>query len=227
LQSKIATEGLENWIGHRYHNLLEGAYWLAKQTYPKLHLEDMQVVVNDICKDVWINLQDEMSPEEKIKTLDFFFFRQHHFRLSSDENLLPQYNYINNVINSHKGGLVSLTLLYLYVGQQAGLPLQAVCMPNSFMMAYTGKNEEILFYLHVLHQGVKLYRKDIDLYLNRSNIKPKEHYYQSKPNTVALLYLLEMLIYCYEREGNQTKIEQFRRLLPLFDTNKSAFNDID
>ena len=226
LQSKIATEGLENWIGHRYHSLLEGAYWLAKHTYPKLHLENMQVVINDICKDVWINLQDDMPPEEKVKTLDFFFFRQHRFRLSSDENLQPKYNYINHVINSHKGGLVSLTLLYLHVGQQAGLPLQAVCMPNSFIMAYTGENGKVLFYLHILHQGVKLHRKDIDLYFSRSNISPKEHYYQPKPNTAALLYLLEMLIYCYEREGNQAKVEQFRNLLPLFGEIKSSFNEL-
>jgi len=226
LQSTLAAQGLENWIGHRYHNLLEGAYWLAKQTYPKLHLEDMQTVVNDICKDVWINLQDNMPPEEKVKTLDFFFFRQHHFRLLNNDIFQPKYNYINNVIESRMGNPVALTLLYLHVGQQAGLPLQAVCMPNSFITAYSGDNNEVLFYLHVFHQGAKVFQKDIDLYFNRAKITPKEHYYRPKPNTDALLYLLEMQIYCYEREKNQAKVEQYRRLLPLFG-NKSVFNDVD
>lgn len=227
MQSKLAMQGLENWMGHRYHNLLEGAYWLAKQSYPHLHLEDLQVAVNDIIKDVWINLQDPMTPEEKVKTLDFFFFRHHHFHLSDNENLLPQHNYINNVIESRTGSLVALSLLYLHIGQEAGLPLQAVCMPNSFILAYTDNNGDVLFYLHAFQPGVKLFRKDIDLYFSRSDIQPKEDYYLPKPNTNALLYLLEMQIYCYERDGNQAKAELFRRLLPLFGLAKSSFDELD
>jgi hypothetical protein len=227
LQSNAAMQGLENWLQHGYGNLLEGAYWLAKHSYPDLQLEDLQAVVDDIVKDMMINLQDNMSPEEKIKTLDFFFFRYHHFRLSDKEILQPQHNYINHVVKSHTGSLVSLTLLYLHVGQQAGLPLQAVCMPNSFILAYTEDNGELLFYLHILQQGAKLFRKDVDLYFRRSNITPKEHYYLPKPNTNALLYLLEMQIYCYEREGNPDKVDLFRRLLPRFGAEKSSFDELD
>ena len=227
LQSNVATQGLEGWVGHRYHNLLEGAYWVAKQTYPNLHLEDLQVVINDICKDVWINLQDNMPPEEKIRTLDFFFFRHHNFHLVGDDNFQPQHNYINNVIESHTGNPVPLSLLYLHIGQQAGLPLQAVCMPNSLLLAYTGDNSEVLFYSHIFQPGAKMFRKDIDLYFRRSNIKPKDDYYLPKPNTDALLYLIGMQIYCYEREENTAKVELFRRLLPLFGVNKSFFDDLD
>jgi len=226
LHAKEVAQGLESWVRSPYHNLLEGAYWLAKQTYPSVHLDDLQVIVNDICKDVWINIQDPMSPEEKIKALDFFFFRQHHFRLSNNENFQPQHNYINNLIDSRTGNPVSLTLLYLHIGQQAGLPLQAVCMPNSFILACTNDNNEALFYLSIFHPGAKLFREDVDLYFSRSNIKPEEHYYLPKPNTNALLYLLEMQIYCYEREENQAKAELFRSLLPLFGVDKSSFDNL-
>ena len=227
LQSNIAAQGLENWLLQPYQNLLEGAYWLAKHSYPNLRLEDLQAAVDDIVKDMMVNLQDSMPPEEKIKTLDFFFFRYHHFYLSDREILQPQHNYINNVIDSHTGNLVSLTFLYLHIGQQAGLPLQAVCMPNSFIAAYTNEEGEALFYLHILQQGAKLFRKDIELYFRRSGITPKEDYYLPKSNINALLYLLEMQIYCYERDGNTAKAEQFRRLLPLFGIEKSSFDELD
>jgi hypothetical protein len=227
LQSKVATQGLENWLQQPYHNLLEGAYWLAKHSYPNLRLEDLQAVADDIVKDMMVNLQDSMPPEEKIKTLDFFFFRHHYFRLSDKEILQPQHNYINNVIDLHTGNLVSLTFLYLHIGQQAGLSLQAVCMPNSFIVAHTGDGGEVLFYLHILQQGAKLFRKDIELYFRRSNITSKEHYYLPKSNSTALLYLLEMQIYCYEREGNPAKAEQFRSLLPLFSAEKNSFDELD
>lgn len=227
LQSNIARQGLENWIGHRYHNLLEGAYWLAKQTYPGLHLEDLQVVINDICKDVWVNMQDDMTPEEKIKTLNYFFFRHHHFRLLGSEELSPQANYINNVMEAHAGNAVSLTFLYLHVGQQAGLPLHAVCLPNSFILAYTDEADNVLFYLHTFQQGTKVSKKDVDLYLSRANISPEAHYYQIKPNTAALLCLLEMQIYCYEHEENAAKAELFRSLLPIFGVEKSTFDDLE
>jgi hypothetical protein len=227
LQSKVATQGLENWLQQPYHNLLEGAYWLSKHSYPDLRLEDLQSAVDDIVKDMMVNLQDNMPPEEKIKTLDFFFFRFHHFHLSGKEILHPQYNYINNVIGSHTGNLVSLSYLYLHIGQQAGLALQAVCMPNSFIVAYTNDVGEVLFYLHIFQQGAKLFRKDLDLYFRRSNIPPKEHYYLPKSNVNALLYLLEMQIYCYEREKKSAKAELFRSLLPLFGVEKSSFDDLD
>jgi hypothetical protein len=225
LQSMVAKQALENWLIRPYHNLLEGAFCLAKQNYPKLCLKEMQEAVDEIVKDIMINLQDNMSIEEKIKTLNFFFFQYHHFHLPDTENFQPQYNYINNVINSRTGNSVSLTLLYLHTGQEAGLPVKAVCMPNSIIMAYTGYEGEVLFYLNILQQGAKLFRKDIDVYFRRSNINPKEHYYQPKPNTLALLYLLEMQIYCYEREGNLLKAEQFRRLLPLFGVEKSSIDE--
>jgi len=227
LQSKVAVQGLENWLQQRYHNLLEGAYWVAKHSYPNLRLEDMQAVVDDIVKDIMVNLQDRMPPEEKIKTLDFFFFRYHHFRLAGKDILHPQHNYLNNVIDTRTGNLVSLSFLYLHIGQQAGLPLQAVCMPNSFILSYIGDDGTLQFYLHIVQQGAKLFRKDLDLYFRRSNITPKEHYYLPKPNTNALLYLLEMQIYCYEREGNSAKAEQFRHLLPLFGVEKSSFDELD
>ncbi len=225
IQSDVATRSLQNWIESPYHSLLEGAYWIAKQSYPNIHLEDLQMVTNDICKDVWVNLQDDMLPAEKIKTLNFFFFHRHHFAPAPDDFLLPQYNYINQVIDTHYGNPMSLNLLYLHIAQQAGLPLHAICLPRNFILGYTDENDDILFYVNAYQQGAMLYKKDLDLYFRRLKLSAGEHFYRPQTNTTAILRLLELQIYTYERENNEEKAEIFRTLLPLFGEEKSYFND--
>ncbi len=227
IQSSQAIQGLQGWINNPYHhNLLEGAYWVARQSYPYLQLEDLMEEVNEIIyKELWPALTDEMGPEEKIKTLNYYFFQQHRFGVPADDVLLPRHNYINNVIESHQGNVIALNLLYMHIAQTAGIPLQAICLPRNFILAYVHDDNQVLFYVNAFQQGMFLYKKDLNLYFRRLNMAPREDYFRPRNNIVTIQRLLEMQIYSYEREGNEEKAENFRALLPLFGTEKTYFTE--
>ena len=225
LQSGLATSGLQEWIEGRYHNLLEGAYWVARQAYPNLMIAPLQTALDELVKDVWTSMDDDYTPLEKIQVLNHFFYHVHGYGSAKEDDFLrPQYGYIHRVIENKQGNPVSLSLLYLYVAQQAGLPLQAVCLPRNFLLAYMAPdNEKLLFYINPFHLGASLKKTDIDFYFREMNITPRPEFYKPCTPCAAIRRLVEIQLFAYTREGNEEKENLFRNLLSLFGSMKTAF----
>ena len=224
MQSGLAASGLQEWIEGRYHNLLEGTYWVAKQAYPNLSIQPLQEKVDSIVKDVWVSLEDDSSPIDKINVLNYFFYSVYGFNSApTDDFLNPDYGYIHRVIESKRGNPVSLGLLYMYIAQQAGLPIQGVCLPRNFLLAYTHVSDDVLFYINPFHAGSILQRDDIEFYFRTMQITPRPEFYKPCPACAVVRRLVEVQIFAYEHEGIGDKADIFRGLLPLFGAMKTAF----
>ncbi len=224
LQSGLAASGLQDWIEGRYHNLLEGAYWVARQAYPNLTIAPLQAALDGLIKDVWIAMDEEYSPVEKVRVLNHFFYDIHGYNSANDDDFLrPQYGYLHRVIESKRGNPVSLGLLYLHVAQQAGLPLHGICLPRNFLLGYTTDDGEVLFYINPFHAGALLQKSDIDFYFRKMNIRPRDEFYTPCTPCAVIRRLVEIQMFAYEREGSEAKELLFRNLLPLFGAVKTAF----
>jgi regulator of sirC expression with transglutaminase-like and TPR domain len=223
IRTKEVQEGLQGWIDGRHHNLLEGAYWVAKLRYPSLTWPPLQNALDDMMTDILIcTSDDQLQLPNKLTIFNQLFFQTHGYKRTND-TLNPIYCFINRVLETQCGNAISLGLLYLYLTQQNGWPLYGVCLPDIFLVACVNAADEVLCYINPFNNGTWAGKSSVTSYFEQRGIAPRPVYYRPCDNVTVLLRLIEYIIYTYEQEGNHSQADLFRLLLPLFGERTSYF----
>jgi regulator of sirC expression with transglutaminase-like and TPR domain len=216
-------QGMKQWVDGQQHNLLEGAYWVAKQRYPLLRLPHLQDAIDDLVKDIWVATSDEALPIlNKLNIFNHLFYRTHLYA-NTAETLKPDYCFINRVLETKCGNSISLGLLYLHLAQQAGFPMHGVCLPGAFLLAYINASGETVCYVNPFNKGLWAGRQAITDYLQRRGFTGRPEYYAPCDNATVALRLIEYLIFAYEQENNTAQAATYRAFLPLFGNRTTHF----
>lgn len=223
IHAKEVQDGLQQWIAGPYHDLLEGAYWIARQQYPALKWETLQNDLDNILKDIIIcTAEDSLPMLNKLTIFNQLFYQTHGFKRTS-ETLNPMYCFINRVVETQHGNAVSLGILYLYLAQQNGWPLHGVCLPDIFLVAYTNEADKVMCYINPFNNGLWAGKSSVTAYLEQRGLAPRPAYYRPCDNVTVILRLLEYTIYAFEQEGKQAQAAKFQQLLPLFGNATTCF----
>ena len=210
------------WIREGSNDLLEGIFLVARFQFPELSFAEIHDPVEQLKKDVWIELNDNLTALEKVKILNHIIFKIHKFSENSSNFYDPNNSYINKVLESKTGNPISLGILYTVIGQKLGLPIYGVNLPKNFILAYkdsadlyeTG-DEDILFYINPFKSGAVLGRREIDYFLKQHKIKPQKKFYIPCSNLEIIARVLNNLLHAYEKENNQIKINQIEKIISI------------
>ena len=118
-------------------DLAEGALLIAAEEYPELR---PGVYLNQIARlaaDLKKRIRTEVDPARVVEIANDFFFEELHFKGNRDEYYDPRNSYLNDVIERRVGIPITLAVLYIAVGERAGLPVRGVGMPGHFLVKYT------------------------------------------------------------------------------------------
>lgn len=216
---------LREWISGGTSDLLRGVYIIARFQYPELQMEDLEKPLDRIVRDVWLELNNNLTALEKIRILNHIFFEVNAFGRNTKDFYSPQNSFINQVLETRKGNPISLAVIYSIVAQRLGLPVRGVNLPKNFILAYedelvTGNDfgdttETILFYINPYNKGDVLGRKEIDYFLNQQGIKPQPSHYQPCTNLNIIIRILHNIINAYHKSGYRAKAEQFEGILVM------------
>ena len=215
---------LTKWVEAGATDLLEGAYCLSLYQYPDIHFNAIEKAIDKIRSDVWLELNENLTALEKVKILNHIFYDIHGFTSNTANFFAPQNNFINQVIETKKGGPITLAILYSTVAQRLGLPIYTVNLPKNFILAFKDRfktssidnpRDSILFYINPFNKGAVLGRKEIEHFLNQQNIEPKNDFFLPCSNQVTISQLISSLIYSYEKLGNHEKIHDLELLLKI------------
>ncbi len=109
------------------------------------------------------------------------------------------------VLDSRKGIPVSLALVYIFVGQRAGAPVEGVNLPGHFLARHDG----VLF--DPFHKGRILTRCDCEEILRRQNQRLEDwHLAAAKPRQM-LARILANLLYVHHLRGDAAMYERIKR----------------
>lgn len=214
IQLNGTIENLTKWVEGGALDLLEGAYFLSLYQYPETQFASIEKSIDKIRKDVWIELNENLTALEKVKILNQIFYDIHGFSSNTTNFFAPSNSFINQVIDTKKGGPIMLAILYSTVAQRLGLPIYAVNLPKNFILAYKDRfktstndnpRDSILFYINPFNKGAVLGRKEIEHFLGQQNIESKDDFFLPCSNRVTISQLIEGLVYSYEKLGNQEK----------------------
>ncbi len=225
IQFQHAKENLSEWINSGCTDLLEGALSIAKYQYPDIEYEVIDSHINKIKKKVWLELNESLTALEKVKVLNHILYGVCGFSGNSTNFFAPQNHYINQVIESKKGGPVSISIFYSLIAQRLGLPIYGVSLPRNFLLAYEdryqapagseNKTNSVLFYINPFNQGAVLGKKEIENFLAQNNITPKNEYFFPCSNRTAISQLVGSLMLSYQKLSQTTKVEDLKVFLDM------------
>lgn len=95
---------------------------------------------------------------EVIDTLNQFMFEDMKFSGNAANYYHPDNSFLNKVLELRTGIPISLSLVYLEVGQRLGLPLWGIGMPGHFIVGYGSPADPI--YIDVFNRGRLLSEDD-------------------------------------------------------------------
>lgn len=229
IQFSNVKRDLELWYISGAFDLLQGMLIINKYQYPDL---DEQKIINqleDIKRDIWVQLMYEMSAVEKIKIINNVLYTSHGFRGNTINHLDPQNSYLSQVLESKKGNQILLAVIYSIIAQKLDIPIYGVNLPQHFILAYvdeaaTNQNNQvgndfenrILFYINAFNKGFLFGRKDVDAFLKQLNLKPLNHFYEPCSHVDIIQRVLRNLISAYEKRSEIEKVTELREMLAIF-----------
>jgi len=226
IQFSSVKNNLTEWVNNNGENLLYGAYLISKFQYPDLEYAAIEKIVDNIKKDVWLELNDNLTALEKVSVLNHIVFNIHNYTKNSTNFYSPQNSYINNVLESKKGNPVTLAIVYATIAQMMGLPIYGVNLPKNFILAYKDEvtaieafgiddNDFVLFYINPYNKGTVFGKKEIEFFIKQQKLENKKSYYIPCSNTEIIFLLISNLIEAYEKLGYPDKIKKLKEMLEI------------
>ena len=222
---ETVSQALKTWAKEEQEDLLKGMLLLSRYQHPELDEEKVKKQINEITQDVWLELNDELTALEKIKILNHIFFTVHGFHGNTENYHSSDNSYLHSVIEQRSGNPISLCIVYMMICRELGIPVYGVDLPLHFILAYiddeaplmsfndNGDPENILFYINPFSNGIIFSRDDIDKFLSEQNIEPSTRYYKPCSNLDIMKRVIRNLIFSFEKNGNQKKIDELKALL--------------
>jgi regulator of sirC expression with transglutaminase-like and TPR domain len=231
LIQEIQFNGLKNdlnrWVKTGAEYILEGAFYIARFQFPEISMNKLNEQLESIRKDVWIEINNNLTALEKVKILNYIIFDLHKFSRNNTDFYSPQNSYINQVFDTRKGNPISLSIIYLSVAWKLGLPIYGVNLPKNFILAYkdefrhhnaVDESEDILFYINPYNKGAVLGRREIEYFITQQQLKPHPSFYVPCSNIDIIVRLINNLILSFEKLGYAQKITRMKELLRVIES---------
>ncbi len=223
IQFSNVLEELKLWADTGGVELLTGTMLISKYQYPDLDEDHIRKQIELIRRDVWLELNANLTAYEKVRVINHILFDVYNFTGNTTNYHAPQNSYINNVIESKRGNPLLLSILYSIIAQGLNIPIYGVNLPEHFILAYRdeftiqndGEEESILFYINPFSKGAVFSRREIDTFLKQLKLDQNRIFYESCSNVDIVCRQLRNLIVSYEKLGYPNKVDDLKNLLSI------------
>ncbi len=229
IQFETLKLDLQRWAVAGATDLLTGTLLMARYQYPDLDEEKTRVSLNKIRKDIWLELNEHMTPQEQVLVFNKVLFEIHGFTGNTANFHAPQNSFINTVLETKKGNPLLLSIIYSILAQQLDVPIYGVNLPEHFILAYqdirgnssveyTYPEAGILFYINAFSKGNIFSKNDIDLFLKKLDLTYNRIFYEPCSNVDMIRRLLRNLAFSWQKLGQPDKVAEINELLDCLDS---------
>lgn len=115
-------------------NLLEAAISLAQDEHPKLDVQAALAQVDAFARRLRERITPETAPPERLRQLTRFFHGELGFAGNLNNYYAADNSFIHRVLETRRGIPITLAVLLLELGEQAGLRMAGVAFPGHFLV---------------------------------------------------------------------------------------------
>ncbi|MDH5766376.1 MAG: transglutaminase-like domain-containing protein [Gammaproteobacteria bacterium] len=189
-------------------SLAAGALMVARLEYSDLKIETELDRISRLADEIRDRLPENASVAEILTSLNKVLFVEKGFEGNSEHFYDPRNSFLNDVLNRKLGIPISLSILYIELGQRLGLPLKGISFPGHFLVKLDMQEGAII--LDPYFGGISLSEEDIEERLQEfyGNKLKRRHFsglLATTPNREIIIRVLRNLrnIYMQNHDWNK------------------------
>lgn len=213
------------WGRAKRPELMQGALLIAKYQYPDLEVPPLLKKFDRIRKNIWLELNNYLTPLEQINVLNSILFNYYKFHGHELTEREPKHFFINHLLEGKQGNSYSLSILYLSLCELLDIPVFAMNIPRQFVLAYidtlfhffssdAAGVEQIQFFIEPL-SGMIYTQTDVSAYLKKINADESPLYYTPLSNKQIIIKMLEELSLCYHYQKDDMRADEMQQLIQI------------
>lgn len=219
IQFNHVRKELITWGKSDSQNLIEGAILVNKSYNPNLITDTIWKAIDKIKKDVWLELNDQLTALEKIKILNHFFFNIYNYQALSPNQPTNWDGDIGTVLSQKQGNYVIISIIYAGIAQELNIPVYGIQLTDSVLLCYVDKkgdssnrDEEVLFYINPIDRGKVFGKAELEYVIESKRISNRPKYFKPADNTSLIKRLVKHNINVYKKLKLDTYIPNFKDL---------------
>ena len=227
LRLQDLKDAFVEWKSKPDPSLFEGALLVTKFQFPELATDSLRHQMEKIRRNIWLELNNYLTPLEQANVIRNILFSYYQIKGVEVNYEKPEEFLISAPLQSKKGNAIANTLLYAELCQQLEIQAQFINIPKQCIIAFYASDwdpEEIVanpqefiqFYVEGT-TGNAFSQKDLDQYMIRSNIEPKNSYYKALSNVKIIKKHLLEFAKCFNSPTLQYKQKDLTDIAKLLD----------
>jgi len=139
-------------------HLAEGALLIAQEAYPHLDINAYLQRLAQISDTIKQRLGMELDPRRIVASINTHLYDELNFRGNQDNYYDPRNSFLNEVLERKVGIPITLSVIYIEIGRQVGLPIVGVGLPGHFIVQYDAQADT--FWIDPFYGGTILTQAD-------------------------------------------------------------------
>ncbi len=218
------------WAKDTAASLFKGALIVAKYRYPDLNIASMMKQLDQIRRNIWLELNNYLTPLEQINVFNSILYSYYKLQGHEISDRDPNLFFINHTLESKQGNAFTIGVIYLALCELLDIPIFAVGLPRQFVIAYfdtlyhfytpkTDPVQTIQFYIDPVN-GMVYTQNDVEVYLKKINAGREERYFQPLNNKQIIARMLEEMAQTYDYIQDKEKAKEMQQLIALLDPER-------
>ncbi len=229
LKFRQIQNDFEDWAANDEPDLLTGFLLVSKLEYPDLSEMEIEMAIEKLRRNVWLELNNYLTPLEQIHILSSILYNFYRLEGGEVNYDLPFQFYLNKVLDSKNGNTISNGLLYTILADLLGIPVKVLNIPQHFLLGYFRTQDDFLFqpssdrlpeFFIDPTTGSAFTQQEVEEYFERNHIMPLKEHFQPVPPKAAIRVLLLELSKCYQNSTDFYKYEELQLLAHLAQSHK-------
>jgi regulator of sirC expression with transglutaminase-like and TPR domain len=219
IQFDVCKMALSEWKEGDTECLFTGAVTASMFQYPDQHFKLMEEKLEVLRKDVWLELNENLTSLEKVRVLNHILYDVHNYGAYLKYHSSDQSWFLKNVLETFRGSPTAMAILYKVVADKLDLPIVGINLPNHFILGYKDvynhTEQELLFYINPFSKGAVFGKGELERYIEKMEVEV--HVDDLKPisNVDIIRRLLKDLKALYKKIGKYRKLDEVDQLLSI------------
>lgn len=194
-------------------SLEAGAFLIARYAYPALDVARYRAQLDTMAGEVRERIGYRASGEEAVNALNRYLFTEQGFKGNTKNYYEVENSYLNCVMDRRVGIPISLSAVYLLIGQRLALPLFGIGMPGHFLVKYESDRYKI--FIDCFNGGALLTEKNCARFLTEAGYGFDDKYLQKSPVRAMLSRMTKNLLAVYSKSGDVGKTARLTKFIEI------------
>ena len=204
-------------------DLLRTALLIAEIEHGEIDVDHWVDEVEQLSQsaDAFLRHRNAKSDSERVTTLLYYMHTVENFRGNPDDYYDPRNSFLNDVLTRRQGIPITLSLIWMEVGQRLGLNAQGIAFPGHFLLQVRSRMGRIIVDAYNGHLVAEADLRDLYRIATGRDVHPPAEVLRPAKKSEILIRMLANLRAIYTSRGDTLRLhsvlERLRALSPSID----------